>query len=115
MQGKQASGGARAWVSISPQGGTTYAPQLAVQRERIQGAMGASFVSHAMAVVLAVALVRAPPVSEPPPAPQSCTRTTVTSTGTTKVWSAPVNANTWAPFGGTRCELLPARTYLAPY
>ena len=69
VQGKQGSGGARAWVSISPGGGTTYAPQLAVQRERIQGAMGASFVSHAMAVVLAVALVRATPVSETTPEP----------------------------------------------
>jgi len=65
----QAAGAAGAWVSISPEGGTTYAPQLAIQRERIQGAMGASFFSHAMAIVLAVALVRSAPVAEIIPEP----------------------------------------------
>ena len=57
-------GGAGTWVSISPDGGTEYAPQLSVQRDRFGGAMGASFVSHAVAVVLAVVLVRSAPVAE---------------------------------------------------
>jgi len=60
----RAGAGSGAWLSVTPDGGVDYAPQLAMRRERIRGALGASFVSHFMFVVLAVLLVRVTPVSE---------------------------------------------------
>jgi len=51
-------------LSIDPDGGTEYTPFLAVQRERIRGALGASFVSHSVAILLVVLAIRAAPATE---------------------------------------------------
>lgn len=61
---RRTTGAGGVWLSIDPDGGTAYTPQLAVQRERIRGALGASFASHLFGVVLAVLLMRAAPVTE---------------------------------------------------
>jgi TonB family protein len=58
------AGEAGVWLSISPDAGRDYVPFLAVQRERIRGALGASLASHAIGVVLIVLLIRAAPATE---------------------------------------------------
>ena len=57
------AGGGR-WLSINPDGGTDYIPFLGVQRERIRGALGASFASHAFGILLVLVLIRVAPVPE---------------------------------------------------
>ena len=56
--------GAGAWLSIHPDGGTAYVPFLGVRRERIRGALGASFVSHAVGLILILLVIRAAPAPE---------------------------------------------------
>ena len=56
--------GADVWLSINPDGGTRYTPFLAVQRERIRGALGASVVSHVLGIVLVLLVIRAAPAQE---------------------------------------------------
>ena len=51
-------------MSISPEGGTDYVPLLGVQQGRIRGALGASFLSHVLGVVLILLVIRAAPVEE---------------------------------------------------
>jgi TonB family protein len=58
------AGEAGDWLSISPDVGRDYAPFLAVQRERIRGALGASLVSHAILAVFIALLIRAAPATE---------------------------------------------------
>ena len=63
---RQAAGGTRAGggaVRI-PGGGTDYVPFLGVQRERIRRALGASFASHVVGIVLIFLAIRAAPVPE---------------------------------------------------
>ena len=56
--------GSGSWLSINPDGGTDYVPFLAVQRDRIHRALGASFASHVIGVVLILLAVRAAPATE---------------------------------------------------
>lgn len=58
------AGQAGAWLSINPGGGGDYVPFLSMQRERIRGAFGASFASHAILVALVVLLIRVAPAIE---------------------------------------------------
>lgn len=62
--GAAAKAGAGSWLSISPDGGADYIPFLGVQRERIRGALGASFGSHVFAIFLILLLIRGAPVPE---------------------------------------------------
>ena len=56
--------GRGASLSINPNGGVDYVPFLGVQRERIRGAAGASIVSHALVIALALLVIRSAPASE---------------------------------------------------
>jgi len=47
-----------------PGGGANYVPFLGVQRERIRGALGASFASHVVGIVLILLVIRAAPAEE---------------------------------------------------
>ena len=63
---RRAGGGARTGrgaVRI-PGDGTDYVPFLGVQRQRIRGALGASFASHVVGIVLALLAIRAAPAEE---------------------------------------------------
>ena len=62
--GAAGTAGRGPWLSIHPDGGTGYVPFLAVQRERIGGALGASFASHVIGVVLILLVIRAAPTEE---------------------------------------------------
>ena len=62
--GRVGEAGAGVWLSIHPDGGTRYVPFLAVQRERIRGALGASVVSHVFGIVLMLLMIRAAPAQE---------------------------------------------------
>ena len=62
--GRVGETGASVWLSIHPDGGTGYVPFLAVQRERIRGALGASVVSHVLGIVLFFLVIRAAPAQE---------------------------------------------------
>ena len=62
--GRAGAAGAGVWLSIHPDGGTGYVPFLAVQRERIRGALGASVVSHVLGIVLVLLVIRAAPAQE---------------------------------------------------
>ena len=55
---------ARNWLSISPDGGVDYVPFLALQRGRIRRAVGASFASHAIGLVLILLVFRTAPAGE---------------------------------------------------
>ena len=64
LGGTAAKAGTGTWLSINPNGGTDYVPVLGVQRERIRGALGASFASHAIGIVLVLLVIRAAPATE---------------------------------------------------
>ena len=51
-------------VSIKLEGGADYVPFLGVQRGRIRGALGASFLSHVLGVAVVLLVIRATPVEE---------------------------------------------------
>ena len=57
-------GTTKGWVSIDPDGGTDYVPFLGVQRTRIRGALGASLVSHALALTVILLIIRSAPITE---------------------------------------------------
>ena len=57
-------GSTKGWVTIDPDGGTDYVPFLGVQRTRIRGALGASLVSHVVALAVVLLIIRAAPVTE---------------------------------------------------
>ena len=62
---RRAGGGAGAGRgAVRIPGGTDYIPFLGVQRERIRGALGASFASHVVGIVLAFLVIRAAPAEE---------------------------------------------------
>ena len=63
---RRAAGGARAGRGAvrTPGGGTDYVPFLGVQPERIRRALGASFASHVIGIVLVFLLIRAAPAEE---------------------------------------------------
>ena len=55
---------AGSWLSINPDGGTSYVPFLALQRGRIRRALGASFVSHAIGLALILLVISTAPAAE---------------------------------------------------
>ena len=56
--------GAAESLSINPHSGTNYVPFLGVQRQRIRGALGASFASHAIGILLMLVVLRVAPIEE---------------------------------------------------
>ncbi|HJN43358.1 MAG: energy transducer TonB [Vicinamibacterales bacterium] len=65
-RGRRGTPASRAdWLSLVTEGGgSEHVPFLGVQRERIRGALGASFASHALLIALIFLLIRSAPLTE---------------------------------------------------